>query len=215
MAQGWATGNTVAKADERLHWIKHVRWESIVAWRENALSADGADPPVDRYPYAFASNERAFPRISGGVLWLVTSPMYGRYLQAPALVAGLQVKAVVPSDSPEAAGVDKGVRAHGRWVALADKEPDTYLPMNNATYLLRGLHFRSTRSVLPEEAFNKPGRRSDESPYTRLPMYFQGHRVLTRKSATAVASSAAAMCVGRRVVVSYRRRDVGRSRWVE
>jgi len=215
MARSWANEDALAHENEQLHWIKYVRWDSIVAWREKALKDGGAESPVDRYPYAFASNERAFPQISGGVLWLVTSPKYGKYLQAPALVAGLKVTAVVPSGSPEAKHVDKGVRDHGRFVALAEKDPDTYLPMNNATYLLRDLHFRGTRSVLPKEAFDKPGRQSQESPYALLPAHFQIHRVLTPESAERVAGYAEAVCAGRRVFLSYRRRDFARTRWVE
>lgn len=112
------------------------------------------------YPYALASNDPAFRGIAGGVLWLVSSPQYGKYRLPPSLVARLQIKDVVAEDDSVAEEIDSHVREAGRWVALADRDRSVYLPLNNAFDVLCNLRFLGRHSgpirLTPAAADSRP-----------------------------------------------------------
>jgi hypothetical protein len=175
-------------------WVKYVRWDVIRRWREDVQKpADGARC----WPYEFGSRDAAFPRIRGGVLWLVTSPRYGTYRMPPSLVARLRVTDVV-RDDPAALDVDPHVRRHGPWRALAARDEGAYLPLNNAFAVLRRLRFDGRPDRVPDAA---PG--SPHGPYVHLPAHLQRHRVLTPASAQLLDEYQAAVRRGRRVFLSY------------
>jgi TIR domain len=195
----------------RPHWVKYVRWDVIASWR--AATLGGAR--TRRYPYAFASNDRAFPRVKGGVLWLISSPRYGSYRQPPSVVARLDVANVVASDAPEARDVDPIVRRFGRWIALGSERHSVYLPLNNATRTLEQLRFTGTVRQLP----TVPIARADavaEHPFAHIPGHFQRHRVLDADSVRTLEDYAEAVRRGRRVFISYRWSDFeGQAAWLE
>ena len=117
-------------------------------WRQRVLAERG--DPTEHFPYAFASGDEAFPRIAGGVLWLVTSPHFGAYAIPPSLVARLEVIDVVPCNSAQAQDLDIEVLRSGGWVALAARRRGAYLPVNNALHTLQQLRFRGVVDRLPD-----------------------------------------------------------------
>ncbi len=199
---------------ETTHWVKYVRWDVITRWRRNATSFDGEQRGTDRsehkprYPYAFASNDPAFRGISGGVLWLISSPNYGAYRLPPSLIARLHVTEVVSRDDPQTQEIDDEVRRAGKWIALADRELSAYLPLNNAFNVLRQLRFQGRSNKLrklPEGIGTNPCLRGGR--YSDLPGYFQRHRVVASRSVRMLREYADAVQMGRCVFLSYRRRD--------
>lgn len=186
-----------------------MRWDVVARWRARTPT-HGGQPA---YPYAFASNDAAFPQLAGKVLWLVSSPRYGGYRQAPSIVARLSVTAVVESKSPRALSIDPEVLRHGNWVALAKHDRYAYLPLNGAYEVLHRLRFkgRTPRLPVPEPGLAEtPG-----GPYADIPGRFQRHRILAPDSAELLEEYAKAVWNGRRVFLSYRRQDFeGQSHWV-
>lgn len=187
-------------------WLKYVRWDVIEGWRARVLSDRG--DPSESFPYAFASREGSFPRITGGVLWLVTSPRFDEYRLPPSLVARLDVVDVVRGDSREARELDPEVQRHGGWVARAERRLGAYLPVNNALHALQRLRFRGTPDRLPD--LGVPARvrgPADLRPYADIPGRFQQHRVVAEESVPVLEDYAGAVRSGRRVFLSYRWSD--------
>ena len=96
----------------------------------------------------FASNDPAFCGISGGVLWLISSPRYGAYRLPPSLIARLHITEVVSNDDQKADRIDPKVKRAGKWIALADRDRSVYLPLNNALDVLRELWFQGRSKKL-------------------------------------------------------------------
>jgi TIR domain-containing protein len=189
------------------HWLKYVRWDVISRWRGQATAA--ATEGRLRYPYAFASADNALPGINGGVLWLISSPRYGIYRQPPSIVARLQITDVVARDDPKAVDVDNEIRAFGPWIAIAAEDVDAYLPLNNVSQTLQRLRFQGRVERLPDAPSDV------EKPYSHIPWHFQRHRVIARNSVNHLERFAQAVRMGRRVFVSYRRKDFNDSSWVD
>ncbi|MFS8098684.1 toll/interleukin-1 receptor domain-containing protein [Lentzea alba] len=135
------------------------------------------------------------------------SPMYGKYVQPPSLIARFRLTDVVPADVAREVGVHPEVVSFGPWIGLAEQGPDVHLPLNNAFSTLFALEFQSRRSTLPPEAVATTGLREGKSPYRLLPRYFQRHRVLTADGIRTIEDYATAVRKGRRFFVSYRWRD--------
>ncbi len=135
----------------------------------------------------------AFRGIAGGVLWLVSSPQYGKYRLPPSLVARLQIKDVVADHDSVAEEIDPDVRRAGRWIALADRDRSAYLPLNNALDVLCNLRFRGRHSgpirLKPAAADSGP----PSGLYSRLPGYFQRHRIVDPDSVPALEEYAHAV----------------------
>lgn len=185
------------------HWMKYVRWDVVARWRRVTSMVEGER----RYPFAFGSRDKALKKIAGGVLWLVSSPRYGQYRQAPSLIARLDVTDVVPSDDPRAKDVDPEVR-RWPWIALAEEKTSVYLPLNNVFYTLQQLRFEGTPDRLPDESRRDRAKVSaGAGPYSDLPGHFRRHRVLTPASADILKHYAEAVSRGRRVFLSYHRQD--------
>jgi hypothetical protein len=192
------------------HWLKYVRWDVIARWRSRAQAAEGSL----RYPYAFASRERVFPNIKGGILWLMSSPRYGAYRQPPSMVARLEINDVVASDHPKADHVDGEVRKFGPWIAIAAERPDAYLPLNNVSQILEKLRFEGRMERLTKTP-RRLGTPLGERPYSHIPQHFQSHRVIARDSIHHLEKFAEAVRLGRRVFVSYRWNDFPDDSWVD
>jgi hypothetical protein len=200
----------VGQQTDGSHWLKYVRWDVISRWRSRAKAAEGSL----RYPYAFASRERAFPNISGGILWLMSSPHYGSYRQPPSIIARLEISDVVASDHPKADHVDSEVKSFGPWVAIAAEVPDAYLPLNNVSQTLEKLRFQGKVKRLPETP-RLPGTSLAERPYSHIPQHFRSHRVIAQESIHYLETFAEAVRLGRRVFVSYRWSDFRDDIWVD
>lgn len=191
------------------HWLKYVRWDVITRWRSRAKASEGRL----RYPYAFASRERTFPNIKGGILWLMSSPRYGAYRQPPSIIARLEITDVVSSDHPKADNVDSEVKNFGPWVAIASEQPGAYLPLNNVSETLERLQFRGKVTRLPTTP-RLTGTSLTEHPYSHIPQHFQQHRVIAPDSVHYLERFAEAVQLGRRVFVSYRWSDFTDDIWV-
>ena len=168
---------------------------------------------LEHFPYAFASGDEAFPRIAGGVLWLVTSPHFGAYRLPPSLVARLRSSMSSPAilRRPRT-WTSRSCEAGGGWLWPPG---GGLLPVNNALHTLQQLRFRGVVDRLPDLGMEVAARDHEDHEdqeereeredgdslrlYSGIPGRFRRHRVVAAESAPVLEDYAAAVRSGRRV----------------
>lgn len=152
-----------------VHWMIFVDWKTVIGWKQDMRDARKSDTGI--YPYQYGSSQERFTEFKkGDVLWVLTTPRYGRRGNAtvagrarpPAVMARLRVEAVcchIPG-CPKCRELPPcDYEAHpssAKWpiLVIGEKDPEeqmsdpsreTYPPLYNAFSVMRKLAFTTKR----------------------------------------------------------------------
>lgn len=178
------------------HYVAQVHWRNVLAWRDDPASEASSGEVVG--PGAYGTNQPILAQLRpDDVLWKVTFPRYGHYLQPPSLLARLTVRVRRADD------IVPGVSKPFKNVVFGTPD-SSYFPINNALGALR-------RAGLVPKAHTCEHCRKLQSKvrgtYTGLPQHLLSVRELSPCAVDVANTFARAVTRGHRVFLSYRRDD--------